>query len=127
MNTVSYQRGTAPLALVVVRGIGRALNPTARSGKPQGTNLSAHNYDNRLAQHLNGKAVNNFRTEAFDTPVSVWKKKTGWMTVSGGRDSLTVTFDPNAVVVYAEVYNKKTDTLDIVTGISLKDYMDTYC
>jgi hypothetical protein len=126
MNVVSYSRGTAPLALVVVRGTGRALNPTARSGKPTETNLSAHNYDNIKARHRSGVQVNNFRTEAFDTPVSVWEKNTGWLTVSGGKDGLTVTYAPGAVVVYAEVVDKE-GNMSVVMGISLKDYMDTYC
>jgi hypothetical protein len=145
MYTVSYEAGTAPKSLLVVSGIGRALNPTERSGKPQHTNLSAHNYDNVTAQHRGTPAyrytergldyydfvgrgpVNEARTEAFDTPVRVWRKVTGWMTVSGGKQGLTVTFSPDARVVLAVVEQGEGEDPIIVTDMSLNDFMDEYC
>lgn len=126
MKTVSYSTGTAPASLVVVQGMGRALNPTARSGKPTETNLSAHNYDNVVARHRSGASVNNMRTEAFDTPVKVWEKNTGWMTVAGGKDGLTITFAPGAVVKYAEVVDKDGE-VQVISNITLSEYMHTYC
>lgn len=126
MRAVSYLVGTAPASLVVVRGMGRALNPTERSGKPQNTNLSAFTYDNVRSKHKNGQNVNNFRTEAFDTPIGVTRKNTGWMTVKGGKDGLTITFAPDAVVVYAEVVDKN-GNVEVVTDMLLSDYQNTYC
>lgn len=130
MYTVSHLRGTAPANLVVVQGVGRALNPTPRSGKPMHTNLSAQGYDNESARHRSGAHVNNFRTEAFDTPVLVTRKGTGWMTVSGGKDSLSVTFAPDAVVVFALVEQKDKHgnvTVTEVRDMSLFDYQEAYC
>jgi hypothetical protein len=143
MYTISYESGTAPASLLVVQGVGRALNPTTRSGKPQETNLSAHTYDNKSARHRgtfvpafvqNGRLwgdfegrglVNNLRTEAFDTPVRVWRKKTGWITVAGGKDGLTITFAPDARVVYAVVLRE--DGPEVVLDMALDEYLDTYC
>lgn len=131
MYTVSHQRGTAPASLVVVQGIGRALNPTKRSGRPQNTNLSCHDYDKVTSHHRDGKTVNTFRTDAFDTPVAVFAKVTGWMTVSGGRHGLTVTYSPDSIVRFAEVEQTDPETGDIVTlsisDITLREYLDTYC
>ena len=147
MRTVSYKTGTAPASLVVIQGMGRALNPTKRSGKPQESNLSARGYDNVRAKHrshfeltgevsksglawaksVGGGFVNNFRTEAFDTPVRVWAKNSGWLTVAGGKDGLTVTFAPDAVVKYAEVLDEETGEVEVIMGITLFDYMTNYC
>lgn len=139
MKTISYLTGTAPASLVVVRGHGRALNPTKRSGRPQETNLSAHTYDNKVARHRSGAYANVVRTDSFDTPVRVFQKNTGWMTVSGGKEKQTVTYAPDAVVVYAEVKRFIVDTVtpsgmefghfitETVTNIPLSEYMNTYC
>lgn len=127
MFTVSYERGTAPAVAVVIRGIGRSLNPPKRSGRPQNTNLSAHNYDNVYSAHRSGIKVNTLRTEAFDTPVAVFRKVTGWMTVAGGKDGLTMTYSPDAEVLYAEVYNPETEEVEVITNLPLSEYMDTYC
>lgn len=126
MFTVSYETGTAPASLVVVQGKGRALNPPKRSGRPMNTNLSAHTYDSNYARHNNGMKVNVERTDAFDTPVKVFRKNTGWMTVAGGKESLTITYAPDAVVKYAEVVLKD-GSVARISNISLSDYLDTYC
>jgi hypothetical protein len=128
MNLVSYLNGTAPARVLVVQGVGRALNPTERSGKPLQTNLSAGNYDNITARHhMNGTIVpvNNMRVEAFTTPTRTTRKNSGWMTVSGGKDGLSVTFAPDAVVVYAVVVKDGAET--VITNMLLSDYQNFYC
>lgn len=127
MQTVSYSIGTAPASLVVVQGVGRALNPTARSGRGNACGaLSGREYDHKTSRHRSGLSVNNFRTEAFDTPVRVWEKNTGWMTVAGGKDGLTITFAPDAIVKYAEVITKTGEVI-VLSNITLNEYMHTYC
>lgn len=112
MKSYTVKFGTAPESILVVKGLGRALASR--------TNLSAFSYDNKHAFH-NGHRLNVERSASFDTPVRVWAKRTGWITVSGGRTGRTMTFSPDATVVFAVVNGK------VISNMSLKDFAETYC
>lgn len=107
--TVNY--GTAPESILVVKGVGRLHFYGA----------SSQEYDSKKAHHRNGKPVNVERSASFDTPSPVYLRKSGWITVRGGRNGRTITFAPDAVVPYAVVNGV------VVRDITLREYVDTYC
>jgi hypothetical protein len=113
MRSYTVKFGTAPESILVVKGLGRALDTSS-------TNLSAFNYDSKYARH-NGRLLNVERSASFDTPVRVWAKRTGWITVSGGRTGRTMTFHPDATVVFAVVNGK------VVSNLSLAAFAESYC